>query len=33
VPKRIICLGPTRPDAKKGYMASVVKGTEAIGFI
>jgi len=26
-------LGPTRPGAKKGYMASVVRGTEAIGFI
>jgi len=33
VPKRIICLGPTRPGAKKGYMASVVKGIEVIGFI
>jgi len=33
VPKSAIGLGPARPDAKKGYMASVVKGTEAIGFI
>jgi len=26
-------LDPTRPSAKKGYMASVVRRTEAIGFI
>jgi len=33
VPKSVIGLGPTRPGAKKGYMASVVRGTEAIEFI
>jgi len=33
VPKSAIGLGPTRPGAKKGYMALIVRGTEAIGFI
>jgi len=33
VPKRDIGLGPRRPDAKRGSMASVPLTTEAIGFI